>query len=140
SISWPRIVPAADGTVDRAGLDYYDRLIDELLANDIAPYPTLFHWDLPQWVQDAGGWADRSVIGRFAEYADTVVRALGDRVGTWMVLNEPQIFVFMGHASGEHAPGLRDPDLALGQPCRQSRPRRGRPRRSRRGTAGDGRV
>ncbi len=113
SISWPRIVPAADGAVDRAGLDYYDRLIDELLANGIAPYPTLYHWDLPQWVQDAGGWADRAVVGPFAEYADAVVRALGDRVKTWTVLNEPQIFVFMGLATGEHAPGFHDPTLAL---------------------------
>ena len=128
--------PGAGGAVDRAGLDYYDRLIDELLANGIAPYPTLFHWDLPQWVQDAGGWADRAVIGRFAEYADAVVRALGDRVGTWTVLNEPQIFVFMGHATGEHAPGLRDPDLALrashvvnlahAEACAPSAPRRPR--------------
>jgi len=110
SISWPRVVPAADGTIHGAGLDYYDRLVDELLANGI---PTLFHWDLPQWVQEAGGWADRAVIGPFAEYADAVVRRLGDRVGTWTVLNEPQIFVFMGHGTGEHAPGLRDPDLAL---------------------------
>ncbi len=113
SISWPRVVPAADGTVNRAGLGYYDRLVDELLDNGITPFPTLFHWDLPQWVQDAGGWADRAVIGRFAEYADTVVRALGDRIGTWTVLNEPQIFVSMGHATGEHAPGVRDPGLAF---------------------------
>ena len=110
SISWPRIVPAADGAVDRVGLDYYDRLIDELLANGIA---TLYHWYLPQRVQDAGGWADRAVIGPFAEYADAVVRALGDRVKTWTVLNEPQIFVFMGLATGEHAPGFHDPTLAL---------------------------
>jgi len=113
SMSWPRIVPAADGAVARAGLDHYDRLVDELLANGIAPYPTLYHWDLPQWVQDAGGWADRAVIGRFADYADAVVRALGDRIGTWTVLNEPQIFVFMGLDTGEHAPGSRDPVLAL---------------------------
>ena len=113
SISWPRVVPDASGTIDRAGLDHYDRLVDELLANGIAPFPTLFHWDLPQWAQDAGGWADRSVIGPFADYADAVVRTLGDRVGTWTVLNEPQIFVFMGHGTGEHAPGFRDPALAL---------------------------
>ncbi len=113
SISWPRIVPAADGAVQHAGLDYYDRLVDELLANGIAPYPTLFHWDLPQWAQDAGGWGDRAVIGPFAAYAEAVVRRLGDRVGTWIVLNEPQIFVTMGHATAEHAPGFRDPALAL---------------------------
>jgi beta-glucosidase len=113
SVSWPRILPTAGSPVHRAGLAYYDRLVDELLAHDIEPFPTLFHWDLPQWVQDAGGWGDRAVIGRFAEYVDAVVRTLGDRVGTWTVLNEPQIFVSMGHATGEHAPGFRDPDLAL---------------------------
>ncbi len=113
SVSWPRVVPASDGKVNRAGLDYYDRLVDELLDNGITPFPTLFHWDLPQWAQDAGGWADRAVIGRFAEYADVVVRSLGDRVRTWTVLNEPQIFVTMGHATGEHAPGFRDPGLAF---------------------------
>ncbi len=113
SVSWPRVVPSADGAINDAGLDHYDRLVDALLANGIAPFPTLFHWDLPGWAQDAGGWADRAVIGPFAEYADAVVRRLGDRVGTWTVLNEPQIFVDMGHASGEHAPGFRDPDLAL---------------------------
>jgi beta-glucosidase len=113
SISWPRVVPAADGRVNRAGLDYYDRLVDELLRQGIAPYPTLYHWDLPQWVQDAGGWADRTAIGAFAEYADAVVRALGDRIGTWTVFNEPEVFVNQGHDIGDHAPGFRDPDLAL---------------------------
>jgi beta-glucosidase len=113
SISWPRVVPAADRALNRAGLDHYDRLVDELLAGGITPFPTLYHWDLPQWVQDAGGWADRSVIGAFAEYTDAVVRTLGDRIGTWTVLNEPYIFTWMGHGTGEHAPGLRDPDLTL---------------------------
>ena len=113
SIAWPRVVPDASGAVNRAGLDYYDRLVDELLGRGITPYPTLFHWDLPQWVQDHGGWADRAVIGPFGEYVDAVVRRLGDRVGTWTVLNEPQVFVSHGHEAGEHAPGLTDPDLAL---------------------------
>ncbi|HYO42717.1 MAG TPA: GH1 family beta-glucosidase [Candidatus Limnocylindrales bacterium] len=113
SISWPRVVPAADGSVSRAGLDYYDRLVDALLAAGITPYPTLYHWDLPVWMQDAGGWADRAVIGRFAEYADVVVRALGDRIATWTVLNEPEVFVTHGHLEGVHAPGLRDLDLTL---------------------------
>ena len=87
--------------------------MDELLAHDIAPYPTLYHWDLPQWVQDAGGWADRAVVGRFAEYVDAVVRSLGDRVGTWTVFNEPEVFVREGHQDRTHAPGIHDPDLAL---------------------------
>ncbi len=113
SIAWPRVVPAADGVVNQRGLDYYDRLVDELLASGIRPFPTLYHWDLPGWLQDAGGWADRSIIGRFAEYADTVVRALGDRIDSWVVLNEPQVFVFQGYEDGDHAPGFRDPDLAL---------------------------
>jgi len=113
SVSWPRVVPTIDGAVNRAGLDYYDRLVDALLEAGITPFPTLYHWDLPQWQQDAGGWADRAVIGRFAEYADAVVRALGDRVTTWTVLNEPQVFVTHGHLEGVHAPGLRDLDLTL---------------------------
>jgi len=113
SIAWPRVIPDAGGAINRAGLDHYDRLVDELLANGITPYPTLFHWDLPQWMQDAGGWADRSVIGRFAEYADAVVRALGDRITTWTVLNEPEVFVTHGHETGIHAPGFRDHDLTL---------------------------
>lgn len=113
SIAWPRVIPDASGAVNRAGLDHYDRLVDALLANGIRPFPTLFHWDLPQWVQDAGGWSDRAVIGWFSEYADTVVRALGDRIDTWTVLNEPEVFVRDGHELGRHAPGARDPDLAL---------------------------
>jgi beta-glucosidase len=113
SISWPRIVPAADGAVNRAGLDYYDRLVDELLENGITPFPTLYHWDMPVWVHDAGGWADRAVIGRFADYSDAVVRSLGDRIATLTVLNEPHIFVVMGHETGEHAPGYRDRGMAL---------------------------
>ena len=113
SVAWPRVVPDASRRINQPGLDYYDRLVDELLDHGITPYPTLYHWDLPQWVQDAGGWADRAVIGPFADYVDTVVRALGDRVETWTVLNEPQIFVSHGYELGDHAPGLRDPDLAL---------------------------
>ena len=113
SIAWSRVVPDGSGAVNRAGLDYYDRLVDELLANGIEPFPTLFHWDLPQWVQDAGGWADRSVIGAFAAYADKVVRRLGDRIGTWTVFNEPEVFTTHGHQHGVHAPGLRDPGITL---------------------------
>ncbi|MEO5965099.1 MAG: GH1 family beta-glucosidase [Candidatus Limnocylindrales bacterium] len=113
SVAWPRIVPDASGTVNRAGLDYYDRLVDELLRQGITPCPTLYHWDLPQWVQDTGGWADRDVIGRFADYAGAVVRSLGDRVSTWTVFNEPEVFVTHGHLDGVHAPGIRDLDVTL---------------------------
>jgi len=113
SVSWPRVIPHADGAVNGAGLDFYDRLVDELLAAGTTPYPTLFHWDLPTWVQDAGGWADRASIGWFAAYADAVVRRLGDRIGTWLVLNEPHILTVLGHETGVHAPGAADHDLAL---------------------------
>ena len=113
SIAWPRVIPDAGGAVNQRGLDHYRRLVDELLAHGIQPFPTLYHWDLPTWVQDRGGWADRRVIDDLARYVDVVVRALGDRVGSWMVLNEPWIFVFMGHRTGEHAPGLRDDALAM---------------------------
>ena len=113
SISWPRVVPDASGAVNERGLDHYRRLVDELLAKGLAPFPTLYHWDLPTWIQDRGGWGDRRIIDDLARYTETVVRALGDRVGTWTVLNEPWIFVFMGHRTGEHAPGLRDEALAM---------------------------
>ncbi len=113
SIAWPRIFPDADGAVNQRGLDHYRRLVDELLENGIQPSPTLYHWDLPTWVQDRGGWADRRVIDAFTRYVETVVRALGDRVPTWMVINEPWIFVFLGYQLGTHAPGYRDPALAL---------------------------
>src|SRR5574341_400745 len=89
SVSWPRVFPQGKGAVNQKGLDYYNRLVDELLANGIAPRPTLYHWDLPQALQDEGGWANRGMIGWFAEYARTVVEALGDRVKMWMVFNEP---------------------------------------------------
>src|SRR5206468_7259846 len=92
----------------QAGLDYYNRLVDELLANDIRPFPTLYHWDLPQALQEEGGWANRDIIGHFTNYADTCIKALGDRVKRWMVFNEPWVFTFLGYIAGIHAPGLRD--------------------------------
>jgi beta-glucosidase len=113
SVSWPRVFPDGSGTVNQRGLDHYRRLVDGLLANGIRPFPTLYHWDLPTWLQDAGGWGDRGIVGPFARYVEMVVAALGDRIGDWTILNEPWIFVFMGHRTGEHAPGLRDPALAL---------------------------
>jgi beta-glucosidase len=113
SLSWPRVIPSADGKVNGPGLAHYDRLVDALLEAGITPYPTLFHWDTPLWVQDAGGWTDRGVIGRFAEYADAVVRRLGDRVGTWLVFNEPHILTWLGHEVGMHAPGIADRETSL---------------------------
>jgi beta-glucosidase len=108
SIAWPRIFPDASGRVNTLGIDYYGRLVEELLANGITPFPTLYHWDLPQWVQDRGGWTSRETIEHFAAYAETMVEALGDRVANWMVLNEPSIFTIFGYLTGMLAPGVED--------------------------------
>jgi beta-glucosidase len=113
SISWPRILPNGRGSVNQAGLDFYNRLIDALLDADIAPFITLYHWDLPQALQDQGGWIARSTAEAFVEYADVLSRAFGDRVKHWMTHNEPAIAVFAGYVDGEHAPGLRNPQTAL---------------------------
>jgi beta-glucosidase len=106
SVSWARAL--ADG-----GLDFYERLVDELLAHEIEPMLTLYHWDHPQWLEDLGGWGSRDMASRFADYATTVGRVLGDRVPLWITLNEPWCTAFLGHASGVHAPGLKDGRLAL---------------------------
>ncbi len=108
SLSWPRIQPRGTGAANRAGLAFYDRLIDGLLAEGIVPYVTLYHWDLPQALQEKGGWYSRETALRFADYASLAVRALGDRVTTWTTLNEPWTFCWSGHATGEDAPGLAD--------------------------------
>ena len=113
SIAWPRIQPDGRGPANQKGLDYYRRLADDLLAAGIRPFPTLYHWDLPQALEDAGGWPQRDTASRFAEYADLVVRALGDHVKNWMIFNEPNIFTTMGYLIGIHAPGRRDPDQFL---------------------------
>jgi beta-glucosidase len=113
SIAWSRVVPNADGVVNEAGLDFYKRLLDELQGAGITPYPTLFHWDLPMWAFERGGWEDRRVIDWFSQYADIVVRSLGDRIGTWLVMNEPHIFTWLGYETGIHAPGYRDHDTGL---------------------------
>ncbi len=106
SIAWPRVLPRGRGAVERRGLDFYDRLLDGLLARGIQAYPTLFHWDLPQALQDEGGWQERSTAEAFAEYAGTLGERLGDRVATWWTLNEPVVHTLLGHALGTHAPGL----------------------------------
>src|SRR5690349_10265774 len=90
SIAWPRVLPEGRGRINAAGLDFYDRLCDELLDAGIAPYVTLYHWDLPQVLQDAGGWPERSTAEAFAELADAVAGRLGDRVTSWITLNEPR--------------------------------------------------
>jgi beta-glucosidase len=113
SISWPRVQPTGRGAANRAGLDYYARLVDALLAAGIRPFPTLYHWDLPQALEDDGGWPNRDLAGRFADYAEIAVRALGDRVHGWMIFNEPNIFTTMGYLLGIHAPGRREPEAFL---------------------------
>lgn len=105
SIAWPRVRPTGDGPVDARGLDFYDRLVDDLLAHGVDPVATLFHWDLPQALEDAGGWLNRDTAHRFAEYADATAARLGDRVKLWITLNEPFIHMSLGHGTGEHAPG-----------------------------------
>ncbi len=105
SIAWPRIVPEADGAVNTKGLDFYDKLVEELLGAGIRPLPTLYHWDLPQYLEDANGWVNRDTAYRFADYAEAVVRRLGDRVDTYTTLNEPFVSANHGYVTGEHAPG-----------------------------------
>ncbi|MDP3063939.1 MAG: family 1 glycosylhydrolase, partial [Chloroflexota bacterium] len=108
SVSWPRIFPQGGGRPNRQGLDFYDRLVEALLAADIQPMVTLYHWDLPQALQDRGGWANRDTARYFSEYAGEVVRRLGDRVRLWATHNEPWVIAYVGHEEGRHAPGIRD--------------------------------
>jgi len=113
SIAWPRVIPGGDGPVNPAGLAFYDRLVDALLEAGITPYPTLYHWDLPQVLQDRGGWAARETAERFAAYSAVVAAALGDRVTNWVTLNEPRCSAWIGHLEGRHAPGIKDIRAAL---------------------------
>jgi beta-glucosidase len=108
SIAWPRICPTGRGPINQRGIDFYSRLVDGLLENKIEPYVTLFHWDLPQALQDQGGWPSRSTAEAFADYADVTTRHLGDRVKHWITHNEPWCSGFVGHQKGNHAPGLRN--------------------------------
>ncbi|WP_433649942.1 GH1 family beta-glucosidase [Micromonospora zamorensis] len=112
SISWPRIQPDGTGAPNQRGLDFYRRLVDGLLERGITPMATLFHWDLPQALQDADGWESRETALRFADYADAVFEALGDRVPAWLTINEPKTVVQNGYLVGHHAPGRQDPDAA----------------------------
>jgi beta-glucosidase len=105
SIAWPRVVPDGRGAVNAAGLDFYDRLVDELLAAEIEPFATLFHWDTPQVLEDAGGWTSRATAEAFVPYAEAVAERLGDRVRFWTTHNEPAVVAWLGHAWGLHAPG-----------------------------------
>ena len=113
SISWPRILPAGRGEVNQAGIDFYSQLVDALLEAGIEPYVTLYHWDLPQVLQDAGGWAERMVVDAFVEYANVISQALGDRVKNWITLNEPWVSAFLGYEHGIHAPGHTNLDEAI---------------------------
>lgn len=105
SISWSRIIPTGSGAVNQPGIDFYSRLVDGLIARGIRPIATLYHWDLPQPLEDAGGWPNRETAYRFAEYATVIGEALGDRVHTWTTLNEPWCSAYLGYGSGAHAPG-----------------------------------
>ncbi|MEY6564276.1 GH1 family beta-glucosidase [Streptomyces albidoflavus] len=113
SIAWPRVHPQGDGPVNEAGLAFYDRLVDALLEAGITPNVTLYHWDLPQALQDRGGWPARETAEHFAAYASTVAERLGDRVSRWATLNEPLCSAWIGHLEGTMAPGLRDIDAAV---------------------------
>lgn len=108
SIAWPRVLPEGTGVVNARGLDFYDRLVDELLARDIIPFVTMYHWDLPQSLEDRGGWYSRDIADAFQSYATAIVQRLGDRVTNWITLNEPWVHSWMGYGYGLHAPGRTD--------------------------------
>lgn len=113
SVAWPRVLPKGRGAVNGAGLDHYERLVDALLARGIAPYVTLYHWDLPSALAAEGGWQNRATAQAFADYAEVVSRRLGDRVHSYATLNEPRCAAIVGHLEGRHAPGLQDGAAAL---------------------------
>jgi beta-glucosidase len=110
SIAWPRIIPEGTGSINQRGLDFYDRLLDRLLADGITPYPTLYHWDLPQALEDRGGWYDRGIADAFELYVEAVARRLGDRIGSWITINEPWVQAWLGYGDTVHAPGRGDGD------------------------------
>lgn len=113
SIAWPRIQPTGTGPINAEGIAFYRRLIDGLVDRGIAPYATIYHWDLPQALQDEGGWTNRQTAYAFAEYARIVGTEFGDSVAAWGTLNEPWCVAFLGHGKGMHAPGIKDPESAL---------------------------
>ncbi|MEI6290209.1 MAG: family 1 glycosylhydrolase [Chloroflexota bacterium] len=108
SISWSRVLPTGHGKVNAAGLDFYDRLTDSLLAANIEPFLTLHHWDLPTTLYDNGGWTNRDNLYYFADYAAIMAKALGDRIKSWTTFNEPGVIAVNGYLDGEHAPGIKD--------------------------------
>ncbi|MDR1284559.1 MAG: beta-glucosidase [Opitutaceae bacterium] len=116
SLAWPRIIPDGDGATNQAGIDFYNRLLDAMTDNGITPWATMFHWDLPQSLEDRfGGWRSRRTVEAFARYADTIVKAFGDRVRHWFTLNEIIAFTRNGYGIGRNAPGLREPDTVVNQ-------------------------
>jgi len=115
SLAWPRILPAGRGAVNQKGMDYYHRLFDSMQKHGITPWVTMFHWDLPQVLEDEGGWRVRGVTNAFAQYADTIVRAYGDRVKNWITLNEIFCFTRLGYGNGQKAPGRRESEQVVNQ-------------------------
>jgi beta-glucosidase len=113
SIAWPRIQPSGSGALNQKGIDYYKRLTDAVISAGMRPLVTLFHWDLPQPLEDHGGWPNRDTAARFADYVEIVLKALGDRINTWAIFNEPWVFTYVGYAEGRHAPGKTEFDLFL---------------------------
>ncbi len=137
SLAWPRIIPAGTGAVNAKGLDFYDRLVDALLAAGIQPMACLYHWDMPQPLHDQGGWQGRAMIGPFAEYARIAVRRLGDRVKNWVMLNEPNVVAIFGYGVGEHAPGLRLGETGILRALHHQNLAQGAALRAARGERGD---
>ncbi len=113
SVAWPRILPTGTGAVNEAGLDFYERLVEEVLEAGLDPYLTLYHWDLPQVLDDGGGWLNRRTVDAFENYTDVLTRRLGDRVRNWITINEPWVVAFLGYGIGIHAPGHRSMTEAL---------------------------
>ncbi len=113
STAWTRVLPTGTGAINPTGLDFYDRLIDGLLRRGVEPWLTLYHWDLPQALQDKGGWTSRDAVSWFSEYASVMVERFGDRVGSWITINEPWVSSFLGHDDGVFAPGLTDRSAAI---------------------------
>lgn len=113
SFAWPRFFPNGDSVREQRGFDFYDRLLDSMLEHGIEPMATAYHWDLPQTLQDVGGWANRDTAYRLADYTAALVEAYGDRIGNWLTLNEPWCFSWLGYANGVHAPGVQNLDHAI---------------------------
>ena len=113
SVAWPRIIPNGDGVINQEGLDYYHRLVDELLANGIEPMCTLYHWDLPQSLEDKGGWNSRETIAAFVRYAETMFKSFEGKIKNWITFNEPWCIAFLSNEIGAHAPGNQDFQIAL---------------------------